>query len=445
MSGKAARIVLTEKQQDILFKITQSTTVSQRLFQRAWIVMLAFERRQNEDIADVVQLNRKQVGLWRRRWKESFDALVSIECRETPAKLHRAIEDVLSDAPRAGAFGKFTAEQVTQIMGVSCEPPEHSGRPITEWTHRELADEAIKRNIVPSISPRQVGRYLKASELQPHRSKYWLNTTEKDDSVFQTQVNVVCQTWREAPELYFQANTHTISVDEMPGLQALERVAVTIPMKPGQPKRIEYEYKRHGTLCLIGNWHVVLGQMISPTIKQTRTEEDFAWHIHTTVQTDPTAKWVIVLDNLNVHCSATLVGYVADLEGIDKSTLGKKGICGILKSQESRQAFLSDRSHRIRFVYLPKHSSWLNQIEIVFGIVSRRVIRRGNFKSQEDLKTRLLDFIGYFNKTFAQPFQWNYTGRHVPKEAIKRPNTWKENWAKRIPQSLTSALVTQQL
>ena len=445
MSGKAARIVLTEKQQDILRKITQSKTISQRLMQRALIVLLAFERRLNDDIADEVRLNRKQVGLWRRRWKESFDALVSIECRETPAKLFRAIEDVLSDAPRAGAFGKFTAEQVTQIMGVSCEPPELSGRPITEWTHRELADEAIQRNIVPSISPRQVGRYLNESALQPHRSKYWLNTTEKDDAVFQTQVEVVCQTWREAPELYFQANTHTVSVDEMPGLQALERVAATIPMKPGQPKRIEYEYKRHGTLCLIGNWHVALGQIISPTIKQTRTEEDFAWHVHATVQTDPTAGWVFVLDNLNVHCSATLVGYVADLEGIDKGTLGKKGVSGILKSLESRQAFLSDRNHRVRFVYLPKHSSWLNQIEIVFGIVGRRVIRRGNFKSLQDLKDRLLDFITYFNNTFAKPFQWNYTGRHVPKDSIKRPNTWKENWAKRIPRTLTSALVTQQL
>jgi hypothetical protein len=337
MSGKAARIVLTEKQQGILIRITPSTTVSQRLLQRARIVMLAFERRQNEDIADVVQLNRKQVGLWRRRGKESFDALVSIECRETPAKLRRAIEDVLSDAPRAGAFGKFTAEQVTQIMGVSCEPAEHSGRPITEWTHRELADEAIKRNIVPSISPRQVGRYLKASELQPHRSKYWLNTTEKDDTVFQAQVEVVCQMWREAPELYFQANTHTISVDEMPELQALERVAATIPMQAGQPKRMEHEYRRHGTLCLIGNWPIVEGQMISPTIKQTRTEEEFAWQIHATVQTDSDADWVIVLDNLNVHCSATLVGYVADLEGIDKNTLGKKGVSGILKSQESGQ------------------------------------------------------------------------------------------------------------
>lgn len=445
MSGKAARIVLTEKQQDILLKITQSTTVSQRLIQRATIVLLAFKRRQNDDIADEVRLNRKQVGLWRRRWKESFDALVSIECRETSSTLYRAIEDVLSDAPRAGAIGRFSAEQVTQIMGLACEPPEQSGRPVTEWTHRELADEAIKRNIVSSISPSQVGRYLNQSALKPHRSKYWLNTKEKDAAAFQTQVEIVCQTWREAPELYFQANTHTVSVDEMPGLQALERVAVTIPMKPGQPKRIEYEYKRHGTLCLIGNWHVVRGQMISPTIRQTRTEEDFAWHIHATVQTDPKAGWVFVLDNLNVHCSATLVGYVADLEGIDKGTLGKKDRCGVLKSQESRQAFLSDRNHRVRFVFLPKHSSWLNQIEIVFGIVGRRVIRRGNFKSLHDLKTRLLDFITYFNNTFAKPFEWNYTGRHVPKDSIKRPNTWRENWAKRPPRPMTSPLVSHQL
>ncbi|HQZ63980.1 MAG TPA: transposase, partial [Planctomycetaceae bacterium] len=164
-----------------------------------------------------------------------------------------------------------------------------------------------------------------------------------------------------------------------------------------------------------------------------------------TVQTDATAGWVFALDNLNVHCSATLVGYVADLEGIDKRMLGKKGVCGILKSMESRQEFLSDRSHRVRFVYLPKHSSWLNQIEIVFGIVSRRVMRRGNFKSLDDLKNRLLDFITYFNNTFAKPFAWNYTGRRVEKDSIKRPNTWKENWAKRLAQPMTSALVSPQL
>jgi transposase len=441
MSGKAARIVLSERQQEILQQMIRSTTLSRRLVQRASVILLAFDRHLNEDIATKVGLSRKQVGLWRRRWKESFDALVSIECRETHATLRRAIEDVLNDAPRSGAHGKFTAEQITQIMAIACEPPELSGRPIEHWTHRELADEAMKRKVVDSISAKQVGRWLAAAELQPHRSKYWLNTTEKDDAVFQAQVELVCQTWREAPDLYFQANTHTVSVDEMPGLQALERIAETIPMQPGQSKRIEYEYRRHGTLCLIGNWHVVEGQMISPTIKPTRTEADFAWHIHNTVQTDSDAGWVFVLDNLNVHCSATLVGYVAERECIEKSTLGKKGHSGILKSMASRQKFLSDRSHRIRFVYLPKHTSWLNQIEIVFGIVSRRVMRHGNFKSLEHLKERLLDFIQYFNRTFAKPFQWNYTGRRVRSDTIKRPSTWKESWARSQQTAQTSALV----
>jgi len=428
VSGKAAKVVLTEEQKSVLQQITRSTTMPRRLVQRAGVILLAFAGWLNRDIAAEIGLARKQVGLWRRRWQQSFDALVAIECREPHSAFRRAMEDVLSDAPRSGSTGAFTAEQVTQILAVACEPPEQSGRPIDRWTHRELADEVIRRNIVSSISVSQVGRYLSQAELQPHRSKYWLNTKEKDPQVFEQQVQTVCQTYLEAPELYFQEKTHTVSVDEMPGLQALERIAKTIPMQPGQPERIEYEYKRHGTLCLIGNWDVVLGQMIAPTIRETRTEEDFAWHIHHTIQNDAEAGWVFVVDNLNVHCSETLVRYVAQLEGVDESRLGRKGKSGILKSMATRQAFLSDRRHRIRFVFLPKHSSWLNQIEIIFGIVGRRVIRRGNFTSLAALKERLLAFIDYFNRTFARPFRWTYTGRPVSAETVKRPATWKESW-----------------
>jgi len=441
MSGKAAKVTITQEQQTILRQITSSTTASRRLIQRAQVILLAFGGALNVVIAPAVPMARKQVGLWRQRWQRSFDALVAIECRESHAVLRRAIEDVLSDAPRSGSPGTFTAEEVTQILAVACEPPEQSGRPIDRWTHRELADEVIGREIVPFISVSQVGRYLAQAELQPHRSKYWLNTKEKDPEVFEQQVQIVCQTYLEAPELYFQENTHTVSVDEMPGIQALERIAKTIPMQPGQPTRIEYEYKRHGTLCLIGNWEVVLGQMIAPTIRETRTEEDFAWHIHHTIQTEAEAGWVFVVDNLNIHCSEMLVRYVARLEGIDESTLGKKGKSGILKSMPTRQAFLSDRSHRIRFVYLPKHTSWLNQIEIVFGIVGRRVVRRGNFTSLAALKQRLLDFIDYFNRTFAKPFRWTYTGRPVTAETVKRPATWKEDWASCRGSSETLALV----
>jgi hypothetical protein len=390
-------------------------------------------------IAKEIGLTRKQAGLWRRRWQQSFDALVAIECRESHAALRRAIEEVLSDAPRSGSPGTFTAEEVTQILAVACEPPSQSGRPIDTWTGRELADEVVKRGIVKSISTSQVNRYLAEAELQPHRSKYWLNTTEKDPELFERQVQVVCSTYLEAPELYFQYNTHTVSVDEMTGIQALERNAKTIRMKPGQPARIEFEYTRHGTLCLIGNWHVVLGQMIAPTIRPTRKEEDFCWHIQNTVATDPNAGWVFVVDNLNTHCSESLVRYVVRLEGIDQS-LGKKNKSGVLNSMASRQAFLSDRGHRIRFVYLPKHTSWLNQIEIVFGIVTRRVLRRGNFKSTDELKERLLDFIDYFNRTFAKPFRWTYTGRPVAASTVKRPSTWKERWATQRKPSETLAL-----
>ena len=196
-----------------------------------------------------------------------------------------------------------------------------------------------------------------------------------------------------------EEGTHTVSVDEMTGIQALERIAPTKPMKSGLEERREFEYKRHGTQCLIGNFEVTTGQVICPTVQATRTEEDFARHIAQTVATDATASWVFVSDNLTTHCSEGLVVYVA--RACETETdLGKKGKYGILKSVETRKAFLTDPSHRIRFVYVPKHTSWLNQIEIWFSILVRRVIKRGNFTSTSDLREKILAFIEYFNRTF---------------------------------------------
>ena len=196
----------------------------------------------------------------------------------------------------------------------------------------------------------------------------------------------------------------------MTGIQALERIAPTRPMRPGRVERREFEYTRHGTQCLIGNFDVVTGEVIAPTVRATRTEEDFAGHLERTVAIDPEATWVFVCDNLTTHCSESLVRYVAEACDI-AADLGKKGKSGVLKSVETRKAFLTDSGHRIRFVYVPKHTSWLNQIEIWFSILVRRVIKRGNFTSTADLREKILAFIDYFNRTMAKPFKWTYTGR----------------------------------
>jgi transposase len=246
--------------------------------------------------------------------------------------------------------------------------------------------------------------------LQPHRSRYWLNAQPDDPEVFARQVETVCATYLAAPRRSEAEGIHTVSVDEMTGIQALERIAPTRPMKPGQVERREFEYTRHGTQCLIGNFEITTGQVIAPTVQLTRTEGDFAAHIARTVASDPEAGWIFVADNLTIHCSESLVRYVAESCAI-ATDLGKKGKRGVLKSVATRKAFLTDESHRIRFVYVPKHTSWLNQIEIWFSILVRRVIKRGNFRSAEDLREKILAFIDYFNRTLAKPFKWTFTGR----------------------------------
>jgi transposase len=246
-------------------------------------------------------------------------------------------------------------------------------------------------------------------DLKPHLSRYWLNTTEKDPVVFEKQAHEVCDSYQQAPTYHEQGN-YTVSVDEMTGIQALERLAPTQPTRPGLVERREFEYKRHGTLTLIANFNVATGQIPVPSLGPTRTESDFAAHIMKTIALDPNASWTFVVDQLNTHQSETLVKLMAELCGIEDD-LGKKGQSGILKSMETRRAFLNDPDHRIRFVYTPKHSSWLNQIELWFSILMRRLLKRASFTSTEDLRERILAFIDYFNRVLAKPFKWTYTGR----------------------------------
>ncbi len=248
--------------------------------------------------------------------------------------------------------------------------------------------------------------------MHPHQSRYWLTPAPADPAVFATQVQTVCDVYAQA--LTFRAQGgHLVSCDEMTGIQALERAAPILPLRPGQVERREFEYIRHGTQCLIANFDVATGQVVSPSIGFTRTEADFAAHIDRTIATDPDAAWVFVVDNLNTHQSESLVRLVIDRCGLalDHQTLGVKGDSGVLSSMATRAAFLTDPTHRIRFVYTPKHCSWLNQVEIWLSILTRKLLRRASFTSTDDLRDRILAFISYFNRTMAKPFAWTYSGR----------------------------------
>lgn len=215
----------------------------------------------------------------------------------------------------------------------------------------------------------------------------------------------VCELYQQARNLAAEG-IHVVSVDEKTGIQATERIAVT-PMKSNQVARQDNEYVRHGTQCLIANLEVATGRILHPTVQETRTEQDFLEHVRNTVNTDFYGQWIFIADQLNTHKSEALVHYVAQQCCI-REDLGVKGKRGILKTMESRMEFLSDPAHRIRFVYTPKHASWLNQIECWFSLISKHLLRRLSATSKSMLRDLILRYIDYYNRVMAKPYQWMY-------------------------------------
>jgi len=318
---KPTSIILEQHQRDDLERIVRKHTSPQVKVTRAKIILLADEGYGIRETARQLKISRVQVQRWRKRWLEA-DCLVDVNL-------------VLSDAIRPGAPATYTAEQICAIVAMACEHPEDSNHPISHWSQPEMANEAIKRGIVDNISPRSVGRFLHEADLQPHRVRGWL--TPKQDEQFEEKCHEICKTYEQALERE-KKGEKTISIDEMTGIQALERKAAHLPMKPGIPERQEFEYTRHGTQTLIAGFDVATGK-VDGEVGDTRTEEDLARFISNRFKNEPDdTKWHLIADNLNTHFSESLVQLVAD-ECQITNDLGKKGQTGILKSMESREEF----------------------------------------------------------------------------------------------------------
>jgi transposase len=404
------RILWSERQERLLEALVRRSTAPQRLVKRAQIILLLAAGKTFNQVARALGVLRQTVYQWGKRWRTQARQLAEVEAQErSDPALSNRLAGLLLDAYRPGKPATFSPEQVVKLIAVACEPPQHSGRPITRWGSRELAAEVVKRGLVKTIARSTVSRLLKEAKIKPHLSRYWLNAQPEDEAAFDAQVRVVCALYRQAIQLH-KLGIHLVSTDEKTGIQALQHKYPPKPVRAGQVARIEHEYDRHGTLCLIANLEVATGRMVAPSVGPRRTEADFLAHIQQTVALAPQDPWLFIVDNLNTHQSASLVEWVAHQCGIE-TDLGLKDSYGILKSMASRAAFLADPSHRVRFVYTPKHTSWLNQVEIWFSILVGRLLKRASFNSIEELRQALINFIEYFNATMAKPFKWTYAGK----------------------------------
>lgn len=278
--------------------------------------------------------------------------------------------------------------------------PADLGLPMSHWSLEDLAVQILKDAHYRDMSRRTIQRILNDGDLKPHRGTPWLHS---DDPEFEAKALHIARLYLDAPRLYRHGEL-VLCVEEKTGIQALERKYPGRPMSAGRPERREFESIRHGTRCLIASLLVPTGQMVGD-VSARRARRDCCRHLrHTAEQFPDVRRFHWVMDNLNTHWNLALCRCIARPSGVPFQP--KK-----LRTGAQRRAFLTDPEHQHVIHYTPKHGSWLNQIEIWFGVLQGRVIRRGNFSSKADLTRKILDYIMYYDLHLAHPYRWTYTGQ----------------------------------
>ena len=348
-----------------LKRIARQLLAPQRDVMRARIVLLARRGVDNAAIGRRVGCTEKTARKWRTRFEEEPTL------------------DALLDRRRSGRPPRVRPDQRAHLIKLACDRPKDSTfRDV--WTYGALG-AALRREVGCSLSESEIGRILRAEEIRPHRMRLWLHSP---DPQFDEKVKRICALYMEPPK-----GAHVICVDEKTCIQALERKHVTRAAAPGREPRFEFEYKRHGTRALIAGIDVATGKILGH-VRKRRTGNDLVEFLEAVAVEYPTGVVYVVWDNLNIH-----------YDGKD----------------ERWTKFNRRHRGRFRFVYTPKHASWVNQIEIWFSILHRRVLKHGHFRTAAEMVARIEGFVSHWNRKLARPFRWTFRGtcKHAPRPTTK--------------------------
>lgn len=323
-----------------------SGTVEARVAQRARLVLMAAEGASNREIGETIGMHYNQVAVWRRRYLEFGLA-------------------GLRDADRPGRPPVYDHDDVLLLVKTVTESPPDEA---TRWTMEAIAARMNEHGV--GISASQVWRICRSLDLKPWQTESWMTSHDPD---FWEKAADVCGLYLNPPE-----NAIVWSVDEKSGIQAKSRINPTKPPVPGIPRRREFEYRRNGTAVLFAGLNVHEGDVAAWVTDSTRSENFVEFLADLDAQTPVGMELHCVVDNLSAHFT------------------------------DKVETFLEGRPH-IFLHNTPTHASWLNQIELFFSILERRLLRNGEFTSVDELGDRIIAFINDYNRR-AKPFRWTYDG-----------------------------------
>jgi transposase len=351
---KAPRVLLSPSVRSELKRLTRTPTAEHREGLRARIVLLAAKGEGNEAIASQLGTTAKTVSKWRRRM------IAAPKCAS------------LADAPRSGRPLRIPSFARCVLIQLACSRPAGSKVPFRKTWSLHALQTTFEQQTRVHMSISEIRRTLDGAEIRPHRIRMWLHSPDPD---FRRKVRRICDLYMHPPK-----GARVLCVDEKTGMQALDRIHPMRVPKRGSEGRFEFEYVRHGTRALIAAFDPHTGQVFARCGRQRR-QKDLLAFMEALAARYPRGKVYIVWDNLNIHDSAHW------------------------------RAFNRRHRNRFRFVYTPLHASWVNQIEIWFSILQRRVLKHGTFASGAELARAVAGFVRSWNLVEAHPFRWTFRGR----------------------------------